>query len=161
MLAIVSGFALWWMAPFGSSMRRKVLAWGIITGTLAGSLWLIQQSKQSEDFSAMTEPYSAARLETLRDEGAKVFVYGTADWCITCKVNEKLALNDASVIAHIQEQGITVLQADWTDYNNEITTFLRSHERAGVPIYVYYTPDAPAQLLPQILTPALIKKALR
>lgn len=104
--------------------------------------------------------YSAEKLAALRAENTPVFVDATAAWCITCKVNERVALNDASVVALFKEKSITLMVADWTMRDSAITQYLASFGRNGVPLYVYYAPGKEGVLLPQILTPEIVRDAL-
>jgi thiol:disulfide interchange protein DsbD len=109
---------------------------------------------------AGTEAYSAARLAALRAEGKPVFVNMTAAWCITCLVNERVALSPAAVRAAFAEKGVTYMKGDWTRQDPEITAFLRQHGRDGVPLYVLYPARGAAEVLPQILTEGTVLDAL-
>ena len=106
-----------------------------------------------------TEPYTPAKLNRYLQAGTPVFVYGTASWCITCKVNERVALNTDAVKTHFQDRGMAVLKADWTNADPKITEFLQRFGRSGVPIYIYYPPGAEPIILPQILTPTIIRNS--
>lgn len=101
------------------------------------------------------EPYSEARLAELLGEGKPVFLNFTASWCISCLVNERVALSDASVKETFKQQGIVYLKGDWTNRDAAITQFLQKFNRSGVPLYVFYPAGQSAQPaeLPQILTP--------
>ncbi len=100
------------------------------------------------------QPFTAQRLAQLRQKARPVFVDATAAWCITCLVNEKLALEAPSVQRAFKRDHVAYLVADWTSRNPEITALLQAHGRAGVPLYLYYAPRAArAKVLPQILTP--------
>lgn len=101
-------------------------------------------------------PYSEKILTSLRSEKQAVFVNATAAWCLTCKVNETVALSSPKVHEHFKKNNIAVLVADWTKADPEITRFLESHNRQGVPLYVYYAPDGSTKILPQLLTPSTI-----
>jgi thiol:disulfide interchange protein len=103
------------------------------------------------------EPFSEARLAALRATGKPVFVYFTADWCVTCKVNEKAVLERAEVAAAFKERGVRVLVGDWTRGNAEIGRFLEKHGRSGVPLYLWYGPGKEPEVLPQILTVGRMK----
>ena len=100
------------------------------------------------------EPFSEQRLAALRAEGRPVFVYFTADWCLTCKVNEAAAIEREEVAAAFRARDISVLVGDWTRGDAEIGRFLEKHGRTGVPLYLWYAPGQDAEILPQILTVA-------
>ncbi|MBI2783586.1 MAG: protein-disulfide reductase DsbD [Gammaproteobacteria bacterium] len=106
------------------------------------------------------EPYSAARLEALRNAGAPVFVNLTADWCITCLANERMALSSELFRTTLKQRGIHYLKGDWTRYDPEITALLSAHGRSGVPLYLYFPPGEPARILPQLLTETIVLSAL-
>ncbi len=85
----------------------------------------------------------------------------TAAWCITCLVNERLALGTAEVAQACSEAGILYLKGDWTNQDPAITAYLAEHGRNGVPLYVFYPPGGEPRILPQILTPALVLDEVR
>jgi thiol:disulfide interchange protein len=99
-----------------------------------------------------SEPFSEAKLAALRGEQRPVFVYFTADWCITCKVNEKGVLSRTDVAKAFKGRNVAVLVGDWTRGDASIGRFLAQHGRSGVPLYLYYAPGQDAKILPQILT---------
>ena len=102
------------------------------------------------------QPFSEAGLARLRAEKRPIFLYFTADWCLTCKVNEKAVLERAEVADAFRKRGVAVLVGDWTRGNPEIGRFLEAQGRSGVPLYLWYAPGKDAEALPQILTvPAL------
>jgi thiol:disulfide interchange protein DsbD len=107
------------------------------------------------------EPWSADRVAALRAEGRPVFVYLTAAWCISCKVNERIALDTEAVRRAFAERNVAVLVGDWTRGDSAITALLREHRRDGVPLYLFYPENggAPA-VLPQILTEAIVLEAI-
>jgi len=107
------------------------------------------------------EPFSAARLQTLRDENRPVFVNATAAWCITCLVNEKVALSGAKLQQAFADQNVAALKADWTNQDAEISKLLAQHGRSGVPLYLYYPAgSSAAKVLPQLLTESVVLAAL-
>jgi len=89
-------------------------------------------------------------------QGDPVFVYFTADWCLTCKANEAGAIGRGEVRAAFKKAGVKVLAGDWTNGDPAITRFLEAHGRAGVPLYLWYAPGKPPEELPQILTPSML-----
>ena len=108
------------------------------------------------------EPYSEARVNELRAAGRPVFVDFGAAWCLTCQVNERVALSAAAVLAKFEEKNVATLKADWTSRDPAITAALTKLGRSGVPTYVVYSKDAsaPPRLLPEVLTPTLVIDAL-
>lgn len=109
------------------------------------------------------EAYSPERLAELRAQGKPVFVNLTASWCITCLVNERVALSTPEVKAAFQTHGITYLKGDWTRQDPRITELLTQHGRSGVPLYLFYPAGSgeQAQVLPQLLTPGIVTSAVQ
>ena len=99
-------------------------------------------------------PFSEVRLAQLRAAGKPVFAYFTADWCLTCKVNERVAIDPSREA--LRKKGVAVLVGDWTDGDPALGRFIQAHERAGVPLYLYYAPGQEARVLPQVLTPGML-----
>jgi thiol:disulfide interchange protein len=108
------------------------------------------------------EVYSDARLAELRAEGKPVFVNMTAAWCITCLVNERVALSADSFVNALEEKGVVYLKGDWTNNDPAITAVLKQYNTSGVPLYLMFPADAskPAEQLPQILTESIMLEAL-
>ena len=100
------------------------------------------------------EPFTEARLAALRAAGTPALVYFTADWCLTCKVNERGALADASVAAAFKRAGVATLVGDWTNGDPALGRFIEAHNRAGVPLYLFYPKGGEPRTLPQLLTAA-------
>ena len=107
------------------------------------------------------EKYSAVALEEYRARREPVFVELTADWCITCLVNEKVALTRPAVLGALKENTIHYLRGDWTNRDPEITALLKQHQRAGVPLYLYYDRDGKLSVLPQLLTEQMVLDVLK
>lgn len=108
------------------------------------------------------QPFSDAALAKARASGKPVFAYFTADWCLTCKVNEAAAIEREDTRAAFAKAGVVVLRGDWTRRDPAITRYLTAQGAAGVPLYMWY-PDGggePRQL-PQVLTPALLADLVR
>jgi thiol:disulfide interchange protein DsbD len=107
------------------------------------------------------EPYAPERVAALRAEGRPVFVNFTAAWCITCLMNERVALSTADVKKALAENNVAYLKADWTNRDPGIAQTLASFGRSGVPLYVIYRPgSATPEVLPQLLTPGLVIEAI-
>ncbi len=108
------------------------------------------------------EPFSRERLAALRASGKPVFVNFTAAWCVTCLVNERVALRSPAVADALAKKGVTALKADWTSRDPTIGLVLGSLGRSGVPLYVLYPAGVGAAptLLPQSLTEGAVIDAL-
>jgi len=106
------------------------------------------------------EKYSAQTLSTYLDNHEPVFIELTADWCITCLVNEKTTLTRTVVLDTMKEKHIHYLRGDWTNRNAEITALLKQYQRGGVPLYIYYGKDKSVTVLPQLLTEQTVLDAL-
>ncbi|MYL97544.1 thiol:disulfide interchange protein [Novosphingobium sp. FGD1] len=112
----------------------------------------------AQDASSLIDaaPFSAEALTKARRSGRPVFVWMTADWCLTCKVNEQVAIEREDTRRAFEKAGVTVLRGDWTRRDPEITRYLTARHAAGVPLYVWYGRDGAPEILPQVLTPALL-----
>ncbi|HHP7243551.1 MAG TPA: protein-disulfide reductase DsbD family protein [Elainellaceae cyanobacterium] len=107
------------------------------------------------------EPYTAQRLEALKAANEPVFVNFSASWCITCLVNEKVALSQPEVAAAFEQKGVAYLKADWTNRDEAIAQTLESFGRSGVPLYLAYPAGASEpRVLPQLLTPEIVVEAI-
>ena len=143
----------------GSSARW--LAAGIATFTLIGMAMGVEYSFTPRDPQAAQSihdpvPFTKEALAGARQEGRPVFVWFTADWCLTCKVNERIAIEQPEVQAAFARAGVVTMRADWTRRDEAITQFLTQQGAAGVPLYLWYGPGSDAQQLPQVLTPGLL-----
>lgn len=102
------------------------------------------------------KPYSETALAEARASGKPVFLYFTADWCLSCKVNEASSIERESTRDAFHKAGVVVLVGDWTRHDAAITRFLTSQGAAGVPLYLWYPPKGEPRQLPQVLTPDLL-----
>lgn len=100
--------------------------------------------------------FSEARLAAARTSGKPVFVWFTADWCVSCKVNERVAIERAATRDAFAQAGVVALVGDWTRRDPEITRFLTRQGAAGVPLYLWYPAGGEAQTLPQVLAPGTL-----
>ena len=98
-------------------------------------------------------PFSDTALAEARAANKPVFVWFTADWCLTCKVNEGVAIEREATRAAFEKGGVVAMRGDWTRRDPAITRFLTAHGAAGVPLYLWYAPGQGAEILPQVLTP--------
>jgi thiol:disulfide interchange protein DsbD len=152
-----------------AALSRSIFLSGLIfllgLGAAAGLIALPFKTRAAEAQPAEgvlpSEPYSTARLATLRSEGKPIFVNLTAAWCVSCLYNERVALSTAAVAEAFKATGTVYLVGDWTNQNPEISALLRQHGREGVPLYLYFPPGGgEPKVLPQILTEGLMIETL-
>lgn len=98
------------------------------------------------------QPFDRARAESLAAGGQLVFVDVTADWCFTCKVNERLVIETPEVAGAFEEHSVVPMKADWTNRNDDITQFLAEHGRYGIPFYLLYRADGEKHVFSELLT---------
>jgi thiol:disulfide interchange protein len=156
--AVLVGFAAWAFGAFQGRAGR-----GVAVVALAGALALLPMLREAPAVAAAGahEAWSAARVAALRAEGRPVFVNLTAAWCITCKVNERVALETDAVRAAFAAAGVVLLVGDWTRGDAAIGALLREHGREGVPLYLFYPAGGgEAQVLPPLLTEAMVLRAI-
>jgi thiol:disulfide interchange protein len=156
--AMILALALWWVGrrqgrraswlPLAPALLAAVAVALLIPTAAPGPAAAAAQG------ALKSEPFSEGRLAALQQEGRPVFVYFTADWCVTCKVNEKGALERDQVAQAFADKKVAVLVGDWTRGDAAIGRFLEKHGRSGVPLYLYYAPGKPVEILPQVLTPS-------
>jgi thiol:disulfide interchange protein len=157
--AVLIAFALW-------LLRFRGLAPRVLTGLAAiGILALLPHATPAKTVGGLSVtgavPYSATGLAALRAGGTPVLVDMSAAWCVTCLVNERVALEADAVQTELRSRHVVLMVGDWTNRDPAITRYLEEHDDDGVPLYIYYPPDHGASVaLPQILTPDLVKKAL-
>jgi len=165
--ALAAGVGLWWLgsrqrggggvlAPIALGLVATIAAAASLTpGNPAAAL-----SANADVGPLAGKPFSEVALAQARATGKPVFVYFTADWCITCKVNERGALSDTSVANAFGSAGVVTLVGDWTNGDEDITRFLAARGRSGVPLYIFYGPDGEERILPQLLTPGLLTELI-
>ncbi|KQP76902.1 thiol:disulfide interchange protein [Methylobacterium sp. Leaf111] len=163
---VLVGLAAWaWERGHGAGPAGTWVARGTAVAALAAlailTLGLDRDRAGADAAQADGSAFTQARLDGLLAQGKPVFVNMTAAWCITCQVNERVALRAEAVQAGLKARGITALKGDWTNQNPEITRLLERHGRSGVPLYLLYSGAGEPTVLPQILTPGLVLEALQ
>lgn len=159
-VTLIAALALW---AWTRGRETRKVSWHVVAGlSVAGVIaiytWLppttVVQGEGTDELA-----WSVEEVERQHATGKPIFVYFTADWCWSCKANERVALKSKKVQTYFEENEFVVLVGDWTSRSADIKRELEKHERAGVPLYLYYKPggniNRPA-ILPAILTPNIV-----
>lgn len=138
--------------------RALVPAFAALAVLAVGVLTMPDPQPQSATTDSIigSAPFSPEALAKARGSGKPVFVWMTADWCLSCKVNEAAAIEREETRAAFEKAGVVVLRGDWTRRDPVITRYLTEQGAAGVPLYVWYGRDGKAETLPQVLAPDLL-----
>jgi thiol:disulfide interchange protein/DsbC/DsbD-like thiol-disulfide interchange protein len=177
------GLSCWIVGKFATltvSRAKYVLTWVVAVAISVGGYWVFlesildvrnviagvpsvaQESASNEARGIRWRPFSLDELNTLLQENKAVFIDFTADWCLTCKVNEGTVLTNEEVIQKFKSTGIIPIKADWTNRNPDVTRLLSKFGRSGVPLYVIFPPGKPNQpiVLPEVITIGMVIDAL-
>ncbi len=144
-----------WPVRLGSSAVAVLLA------ALAVALPVLASGNDSS--SVVWQPFSAEAVKQARSSGKAVFVDYTAAWCLSCQVNERVVLKSGDVKQQLQSGKVVPMRADWTQYDDRITSALQAVGRSGVPTYVVYPANASASpdVLPEVLSKGVVLDALK
>ncbi|MGO9777163.1 MAG: protein-disulfide reductase DsbD family protein [Terracidiphilus sp.] len=170
LLAIAGWFLGRWSAKRWSTAVAALILLGVIALAVCGQR-LVGDARESMGATGNTglasaaagawEPWSPQLLEAYQAQGRPVFVDFTAAWCLSCQVNERVALNQPEVKQAFQAANVALLRADWTRHDEAITQALTALGRSGVPAYALYTPgETSPRLLPEVLTPGIVTDAI-
>ena len=153
---LAAGFAIWCLKRTGGLAK----AFAAVAILAAIALPISTYPKQV-NLVHETDAWSSARVSELQAEGRSIFVDFTAAWCVTCKVNEKVVLDQERTKKLFQDTNTAFLIADWTNKNDVIAQELAKYGRAGVPLYLVYNQNSVSpEILPQVLTYDVIRDAI-
>jgi thiol:disulfide interchange protein len=168
--ALLAGFLLiaiagWFLGRWPAQRWSTILAALILAGFIALSVWapktLAVASTPSASPEHASQPWSAETVARYQSQGRPVFVDFTASWCLSCQVNERVALTTPEVRKAFADANVALLRADWTQHDEAIAQALAGLGRSGVPAYALYVPGEPQpRLLPEVLTPGIVTDAL-
>ncbi len=167
--AVIVSLTAWMAGRSQQAGRTRGSTWSLLalllTIAAAGTAVASQPAPTARvsEVPAGWEPWSVARVAAARDSGRAVFVDFTAAWCLSCQVNERIALHTDKVEQAFATGNVLLLRADWTSRDPEITAVLSSFGRSGVPLYVIYPSSSAAtttEILPAVLTPGLVLDAI-
>lgn len=170
-VALVASLGAW---AWGETQRRRpergLVALSLAAVVTAGSaavLWRFEapSAPATPEQGGAVEwiDYSPDALASELAAGRVVFVDYTADWCITCKFNERTVITVEPAISVFRELDVAVMRADWTRRDDVIRADLARFGKAGVPMYLVYSPNNPdsPSVLPELLTASVLEEALR
>lgn len=160
--AVLLALALWW---FGRGRDRGVAGHALtallLIAALAPLAFISHLATPAAVAASDSVAYNRAKLDALRSEGRTVFVNMTADWCTTCKLNERTVLGGDHFHDRLKQANAVYMKGDWTNVDPEITAFLEQHQAVGVPLYVVFSgKDDPGRVLPTLLTQSIVDEAL-
>ncbi len=168
MLAGATAFAfalwLWERTRYSENKFSRVF---VLLGLLATAysvfgIYKIKEAPAKQVTSETHAAYSAEALASLKRDNRQILINMTADWCISCKANEAAVFSRPAFKTLLEETNTVYMVGDYTNVDAEITKFLELHKAVGVPLYVVYSPKSPqGRVLPIILTPGIVDKALR
>src|SRR5208337_3614905 len=172
LVALLASFLLlaiagWFMGRWPAKRWASVVAALIVLAVVAlgirapGELAVAAETSTGPATQGAWEPWSAAAVARYQAQGRPVFVDFTAKWCLSCQVNERVALSQPEVQKAFADAHVALLRADWTQRDEAIAQTLAALDRSGVPAYALYSPgQTTPQMLPEVLTPNIVTDAL-
>jgi len=158
LLAVAGWFLGRWPAKRWAAAVGAVILLGVVALAIYGQR-LVQQPAAPQ---SGWQQWSSDAVTRAHAEGRPVFVDFTASWCLSCQVNERVALNQPEVQKAFADHKVVLLKADWTRHDEAITQALAGLGRSGVPTYVFYAAgQGQPQVLPEVLTPGIVLDRLR
>lgn len=168
---LIASLAVWIYGSFATFTSRYRILFSTISVFILlisfASAYYISGEKKSVKIQGETlsdnkvipwKKFSPALLEQELKENRAIFIDFTADWCLSCKVNEKVAIEREEFKLLLEEKNVLALKADWTEPDAEIEKILSQYQRSSVPFYLLFDKSGKAHILPEILTPEILKE---
>ena len=161
MLWLITAMVLLAIAAFVGRRQVKWLTsvWAIMLVVIASAVYAVSRPNETHQL-ANAETFDYEMFQSLVAEHRPIFLNVTADWCLTCLANERTTLSRESVHRVFGEYGVTYIKVDWTNRDAQVTKLLEQFGRYGVPMYVLYPSTDQPVVLPQVLTPDLVRNHL-
>ena len=169
---LLLAIAGWVLGRWPGKAAGSLVAVLVLAASIAAPVWAVQNFSEQHDRTVAVrvdagapgtwQPYSPELIAKERAQGRAVFVDFTASWCLSCQVNERVILDSEAVEQKFRESDLALVRADWTNQDPDITQALAALGRSGVPTYAIYPadPNAPAHVLPEVLTKGIVLDAL-
>jgi thiol:disulfide interchange protein DsbD len=164
---LLVAIAGWFLGRWPATRWATAVATVILLGVIAVSVFTPTKLAATVPNSTGTvaqsgwEPWTAEAVSRYQSLGRPVFVDFTASWCLSCQVNERVALSRPEVQRAFADANVALLRADWTQHDDAIGNALAALGRSGVPAYALYLPgEKSPRLLPEVLTPGIVTEAL-
>jgi thiol:disulfide interchange protein DsbD len=168
LVSLLSSFLLlaiagWFLGRWPAKRWAGIVAGAILLVAVAvsvfapGRLAAAPETSGGPEVQGLWQPWSQEAVIRSLGSGQPVFVDFTASWCLSCQVNERVALSRPEVIQAFQARNVVLMKADWTRHDEAITQALTALDRSGVPAYALYTPgQSEPVMLPEVLTPGIV-----
>ena len=170
LLAIAGWFLGRWPARRWAAVVATLILLGVAALAVLAPKWFPEAEARTDHAGNAAlnsaaadgwEPWSAEAVSRYQAQGRPVFVDFTASWCLSCQVNERVALGQPAVQQAFKNANVALLRADWTRHDEAITRALTALGRSGVPAYALYAPgETSPRLLPEVLTPGIVTDAV-
>lgn len=162
---LLLAIAGWILGRWPAKVTSTAAAALVLAIAIAVPVWALHTLAPNAATSvqdAHWQPFTPELVAQYRAQGKPVFVDFTASWCLSCQVNERVVLDRADVQQRLKSSGVELIRADWTRHDETIANALAALGRSGVPTYALYPadPNAPPRLLPEVLTPGIVFRAL-
>jgi len=160
--AVAIAFAFWIHRRPAHGWTSKIYKTIALLALLL-AIFIPYQAIKTQESGKRWSAYTPQLLTELRAQGRPVFIDVTADWCITCKVNERTTLTQTDVEAAFDELNVVTLKADWTNADDDIKQLLQDYGRIGVPLYIWFPAgnNTRGEVLPQLLTPSIVINTIK
>jgi thiol:disulfide interchange protein DsbD len=164
---LLLAIAGWFLGRWPAQRWATIVAAAILLAVVAlsalapGKLTTASETLAAPETTGLWQPWSQEAVNRSLGSGQPVFVDFTASWCLSCQVNERVALSRPEVIQAFHARNVVLMKADWTRHDEAITQALAALDRSGVPAYALYTPgQSEPDMLPEVLTPGIVIDAL-
>jgi thiol:disulfide interchange protein len=162
--AVAIAFGCWLLGRYAEGGWQWIRRLGIVASWIlaVALIWQGSNGNEQQANNGRWQAYGPELIANARAEGRPVFVNLTADWCLTCLANERIALHTDAVEQAFDELNVVTIKGDWTNTDPKITELLQEYGRSGVPLYLWFPAGSTekGQVLPQLLTKDIVLKAL-